>query len=275
MGVNTLNLIDGAQTVFFKAGEEWCYLRTPEGYDAQSSTTPFVIQCHGNGGYVRDGEADWLDEESKTFFLNSLLNKGIAVAGSHGTGNHWGRPDAVAAYGALFNALTYQPGLSSSQTGLMGGGLGGAALWNSVTGPLLGRVKAVVPQQATLSYESVITAGKFKGPLLEAYGLPANTPNDLAIAALKYNDPLNRTRLLVAQHGHKAASLFPEVMFVHGDIDENMLYEENPIALSEVLKSCGANYSFETFKGIGHATYDLREKASTPIAAFFQKSFNI
>ena len=275
MGDTILNLANGAQTVFFKSGGEWCYLRTPESYTAQSSPTPFVIQCHGNGGYVRDGEADWLDEESKTFFLNALLNKGIAVAGSHGTGNHWGRPDAIAAYSALFDTLTSQPGLSSNQTGLMGGGLGGAALWNSVTGPLLGRIQAVVPQQATLSYESVITAGKFKSPLLEAYGLPADTPNDLAIAALSYNDPLNRTRLLVAQHGHEASSLLPKVMFVHGDVDENMLYEENPVALSEVLKSCGAKYSFETFKGIGHATYDLREKASSPIATFFEKSFGI
>ncbi len=268
-------LKDGAQTVFFQAGGEWCFLRTPAGFAASGPGTPFVIQCHGNGGYVRDGEADWLDEEAKTIFLDALVGVGIAVAGSHGTGNHWGRPDAVAAYGALFDALASQPGLDEKRGGLWGGGLGGAVLWNSVTGPLLGRLRAVAPQQAALSYESVIRDHKFKAQLLEAYGIPGDTPDDLAVSALSFNDPLNRTRLLVSQRGAEAGSLLPEVLFVHGDADENMLYEGNPVALSEVLKSSGARFSFQTFPGVGHATYDLREKASAPLAAFFKGAFGL
>ena len=101
-------LKDGEQTVFFRAGGEWCYLRTPSGYranPAQGSVVPCVIHCHGNGGYVRDGEADWLDDENKSIVVRMLVDAGIAVGSSHATGNHWGTTAAVAANAALFDAL--------------------------------------------------------------------------------------------------------------------------------------------------------------------------
>src|SRR6266508_4802910 len=88
-------LTDGEQTIFFQAGGEWCYLRTPVNYKSAASTgrgVPCVIQCHGNGGYVREGAADWLDEAPKRLFVDTLVAAGIAVAGSYGTGNHRGRP---------------------------------------------------------------------------------------------------------------------------------------------------------------------------------------
>ena len=266
-------LQDGAQTVFFQAGGEWCYLRTPANYSNNGPVVPFVIQCHGSGGYVRDGAADWLEEDEKLVFLTALTDSGIAVAGSHGTGNHWGRPNAVAANAALFNTLTGLPGISGDRIGLWGGGLGGALLWNCVTGPLLGRVMAAVPQQAALSYESIIRDHQFKKPLLEAYDLPGDSPDDRAVWSLAYNDPLHRTRLLVAQRGAEAASLLPEVLFVWGEADDHMLLRGNGVALSNVLKSCGASFSFQTFPGVGHATYTLREKAAKPIADFFKRVF--
>ena len=270
-------LTDGEQTKFFRVGGEWCYLSTPASYRADPESgqaTPCVLHCHGNRGYVRDGEADWLDEETKKIFISMLLDAGIAVSGSHATGNHWGRPSAVAANGALFDALTTGANVDKRRMGIMGGGLGGALVWNSVTGPLLGRVRAAVVQQALLSYESVIRHGKFKSPLMEAYGIPDDTPDDLATASLTHNDPLNRTRLLVAMEGAKAGRLLPSVLFVHGDADENMPYEENPVALSKVLDSCGAENSFQTYKDVGHATYDLRETAGD-ITRFFQRTFDI
>lgn len=269
-------LSDGEQTVFFKAGGEWCYLRTPAAFWANARSgpaVPCVVHCHGNRGYVRDGQADWLDEETKSLFVKLLVAAGIAVSGSHATGNHWGRPSAVAANGALFDALVSLVNLDKRRMGLMGGGLGGALVWNSITGPLLGRVRAAVQQQAVLSYESVIRNHKFKGQLLEAYGVPSDTPDDLAVSTLAHNDPLNRTRLLIAQQGQRAASLLPQVLFAHGDADDNVLYQENPGALSRELDACGAKCSFQTFKGVGHATYDLREAAAKPIADFFKKAF--
>lgn len=276
MTASLAQLIDGMQTIFFQAGGEWCYLRTPENFRVQKIPgIPCVIQCHGNRGYVRNGEADWLTETPKTIFVDMLLQAGIAVAGSHGTGNHWGRPSAVAANAALLNTLEGQPGLDKSRMGMLGGGLGGAVIWNAVTGPLAGRIRAVVLQQATLSYESVIRNHKFKDQLLEAYGIPADTSDDLAVDTLAYNDPLHRTRLLIAEKGTAAARLLPEVLFVHGDQDENMLYTENPVALSKVLETCGGRFTFQTYPGVGHATYQLGETAARVIADFFCQAFSL
>jgi dipeptidyl aminopeptidase/acylaminoacyl peptidase len=276
METSLQRLTKGQQTVYFQAGGEWCYLHTPPAYAPSTASGPAVacvIQCHGNRGYVRQGAADWLDDPPKRLFVDALINAGIAVAGSHGTGNHWGRPSAVAAYGMLAEALIAQAHIDPQRLGLWGGGLGGAAVWNTATGPLAGRLRAAVLQQAVISYESVIRHHKFKDQLLEAYGIPSNTPDALAVATLTYNDPLHRTRLLIAERGAAAARLLPEVLFVHGDADENLLYRENPLALSEVLKGCGAPCTFATFPGIGHATYDLGEAAARPIAEFFRTCF--
>ena len=56
-------LKDGEQRVFFMAGGEWCYLWTPEAF-TKDDPIPVVIHHHGARGYVRDGEADWLDTDS-------------------------------------------------------------------------------------------------------------------------------------------------------------------------------------------------------------------
>lgn len=268
-------LKDGEQTVYFQAGGEWCFLRTPESYKASGGAIPCIIQCHGHHGYVKNGEADWLTEDFKLAFVNSLIDTGIAVASTHATGNHWGRPNAVAANAALFDALLEGSNVDRERMGLWGGGLGGALLWNSVTGPLLGHLRAVVLQQATISYESVIRNHKFKANLLEAYGLPADTPDDLAVSALSFNDPVNRTRLLVEQKGRALASALPEVLFIHGDEDENMLYQENPVRLSHLLSPLGARFSFHTFKGVGHATYQLGDTAAKVLTDYFGKVFSL
>jgi dipeptidyl aminopeptidase/acylaminoacyl peptidase len=67
--------------------------------------------------------------------------------------------------------------------------------------------------------------------------------------------------------------LLPDVLFLHGDTDENVLYQEHPVALAEVLKSCGASYTFQTSPGVGHATYDLGETAARAMRDFFTKVF--
>ena len=132
-------LRDGEQKVFFKAGGEWCYLWTPARYK-NGEPVPVVIHHHGAGGYVREGEADWLDTESKTAYLRAVMaGGGCAIAGSHACGNHWGNPDSVTANAALYDALDECPGVDATRTGLMGGGLGGALIWNSVVGPSPGR----------------------------------------------------------------------------------------------------------------------------------------
>ena len=120
------SLRNGEQKVFFKAGGEWCYLWTPQDF-MKGKSIPVVIHHHGARGYVRDGESDWIDTESKAVYLKAVMTGGdCAVAGSHACGDHWGNPESVAANAALHKALSECPSIDTTRTGLMGGGLGGA-----------------------------------------------------------------------------------------------------------------------------------------------------
>jgi acetyl esterase/lipase len=81
------------------------------------------------------------------------------------------------------------------------------------------------------------------------------------------------TWLLVLERGAMARRLLPEVLFLHGDMDENILYQKHPVALAEILKSCGAAYTFQTYPGIDHATYDLSDRAARDTTDFFRQAF--
>jgi len=271
-------LQNGAQTVFFQAAAEWCFLRTPSDYVTAGPPIPCVIFCHGNSGYVRDGDyrvsaKDTLDDEGKSIFIRTLIDSGIAVAGSHAKGSAWGTPDSVFSYVALFHTLLKDANLDSQRMGMLGGGLGASALWGAAAGPLLGRVQAVALQQAALNFESVIREQKFKADLLNAWGLPEDADDDLAVLTLAHSDPLQRIRKLVSEKGADAPDLLPEVGFFHGDQDENLLYNANPVAMAEVLEACGAKYLLKTYKGIGHATYEHGQPVADDIKSFFLQVF--
>lgn len=230
---------------------------------------PLIVYCHGNGGYVRrtedgSGETDWTKlpagEANKRLFVDSLVGAGFAVAASDAYGMHaWGNPQSVGATAALLSCVLEGANVDATRVGLWGGGAGGAVAWSSALGPLMGKVRAVAMQQSCLSYESVIRHGKFKDVLLEGgYGMPADTPDDNAVEALKHNDPLYRTSLLIAELGDAAAAAaLPPAFFLHGDADENILFDENPVALGKVLESCGAAHTFHTPAGVGHNVYGL------------------
>ena len=149
----------GEQKAFFKAGGEWCYIWTPPGFDPAKSV-PVVVHHHGAGGYVKEGASDWLDTPTKTAYLRAVMEgSGGAVAGSHACGDHWGNNCAVEANKALLNALDKVKGLDTGRLGMMGGGLGGALIWNSVLGPDAGRAKAVAVIEKDVSLGS--TGGLF------------------------------------------------------------------------------------------------------------------
>ncbi|MFQ6053589.1 MAG: alpha/beta hydrolase family protein, partial [Candidatus Bathyarchaeia archaeon] len=224
---------DGEQRVFFQAGGEWCYLWTPETF-RRGEPVPVVIHHHGARGYVREGAADWLEEEHKVAYLKAVMaGCGCAVAGSHACGDHWGNAEAVAANGALFQALLDSPHVDTGRIGLVGGGLGGVLVWNSVLGPLSGRVRAVAVMQAVASLEAVIREHKFKAPCLRAYGLPEDTPDDEAVARLAPHDPLSRLGQL------PPGTPLPRTAIYHGAEDANIPPETNAIPLAEALRRAG------------------------------------
>jgi dienelactone hydrolase len=259
-------LRDGEQKVFFKAGGEWCYLWTPKTFQ-KGKPNSVVIHHHGFSGFVRDGASDWLDDEAKTTYLRAVMEGGhCAIAGSHACGNHWGNAQAQAANAALFELLVAHPSIDSKRIGLMGGGLGGLLLWNSVLAPMAGRVKAVLVMQANSSLECTIREHKFKAPLLAGYGLAENMDDEEAVKRLKSNDPLARLQAL------KPGTRLPRTAIYHGALDEAVPPGSQVIPLAEALKRAGADVTLELFPGVGHAVYAMGEPIRERLRAFFAAS---
>lgn len=261
-------LRDGEQKSFFKAGGEWCYIWTPETFRTDEPV-PVVIHHHGARGYVRDGTADWLEEGQKIAYLKAVMaGCGGAVAGSHACGDHWGNDDAVAANGSLFEALIECPYIDTKRVGLMGGGLGGALVWNSVLGPLAGRVKAVAVMQAVASLEAVIREHKFKAPCLRAYGLPEDTPDDEAVERIAPHDPLPRLQMI------PPGTDLPRTVIYHGAEDPNIPPEMNAIPLAEALRKAGGDVMLELFPDVGHAVYSMGKPVEERLEAFFASTLS-
>jgi len=259
-------LRDGEQKAFFQAGGEWCYLWTPRSF-LKNRPVPLVIHHHGARGYVKDGTADWLEEESKIGYLRAVMAGGnCAVAGSNACGDHWGNAKAVAANSALFETLTENPHMDARRVGLMGGGLGGALVWNSILGPLRGRVKAVVVMQAVASLEAVIREHKFKAPCLKAYGLSEDTVDDEAVRSIAPNDPLPRLQKLTV------GTALPRTAIYHGARDSNIPVETNAIPLAEALKKAGANVTLELFPDVTHSVYAMGKPIEERLKSFFASS---
>jgi len=256
-------LSDGEQKVFFKAGGEWCYLWTPESFKF-GEAVPVVIHHHGARGYVRDGEADWLDTESKAAYLRAVMaGGGCAVAGSHACGDHWGNPDAVSANAALFEALDASPHIDTCRTGMMGGGLGGALVWNSVLESFAGKVRAVVVMQAVANLTAVIREQKFKPPCLDAYDLPEGTPDQEAIAKIKPHDPMPRLKSL------KPGTPLPRTAIYHGSRDENIPAETNAVPLADALRRAGGEVELELFTEVEHNVYAMGKPIEERLKSFF------
>ena len=254
--------MNGEQRVFFKAGGDWCYLWTPHTFKAEIPTA-VVIQHHGNRGYVHEDTADWLETEDKIAYLKAVMVNNIAIAGSHACGNHWGNPCSVKSNGALLEALIECKQVDSNRIGLMGGGLGGLLIWNSVLGPMKGKVKAVVVMQAVASHEAIVRHHKFKDQLLRAYGLVEDMPDDEAVEKLYDSDPLPHLQKL------EKGSNLPRTAIYHGAVDENVLPDTNAIPLAEALKAVGADVTLELFEDVEHNTYAMGKPMEDRLRAFF------
>ena len=258
-----MKLEKGEQKQFFKAGGEWCYLWTPKGFDP-SKPAPVVIHHHGARGYIRENEADWLDTESKAAYLRAVMaDSGAVIASSNACGDHWGNDCAVKANAALLEYLDKLDGVDTNRLGFMGGGLGGALIWNSVLGPFAGKVKAVAVMQAVANLSTCIREHKFKDVCLRAYGLPEDMEDEAAIKQIISHDPMPRLKKL--QKGTK----LPRTVIYHGSKDENIPADTNAIPLAESLKKAGADVALELFKEVEHNTYAMGKPMEDRLRAFF------
>jgi acetyl esterase/lipase len=256
------NLVDGEQRVYFRAGGEWCYLWTPKKFKVKGNA-PVLMHHHGAGGYVREGTADWPDTESKATFLRAIMENGIVVAGSHACGDHWGNPCAVAANAALLKELDTTSGLDMSRLGLMGGGLGGTLVWNSVLGPLAGRAKLAAVLQAVANLDATIKEKKFRDVTLKAYGFTPETSDEDAYKVIEPSDPMPRLKTM------KRGMKLPRVAIFHGSKDHNIPAETNAIPLAEALRAAGGEVELNVFPGVEHNVYAMGRERENRLRVFF------
>ncbi|MGW8181274.1 MAG: prolyl oligopeptidase family serine peptidase [bacterium] len=258
-----MKLEKGEQKKFFKAGGEWCYIWTPKGFDP-AKPAPVVIHHHGARGYIREGEADWLDTETKAAYLRAVMaDSGAVIASTHACGDHWGNSCAVEANAALLAYLEGVKGLDTSRLGFMGGGLGGALIWNSVLGPFAGKVKAVAVMQAVANLSACVREHKFKDVTLKAYGLPEDMEDEAAIAKIIDHDPMPRLQKL------KKGTKLPKTVIYHGSKDENIPADTNAIPLADALKKAGADVTLVLFGDVEHNTYSMGKPMEDRLRKFF------
>jgi acetyl esterase/lipase len=258
-----MELSKGEQRIFFQAGGEWCYIWTPKVFDPLRPA-PVLIHHHGARGYVRDGEADWLDTPSKeAYLIAAMKGSNCVVVGSHACGDHWGNRCAVEANKYLLEYLESVKGLDTKRLGLMGGGLGGALIWNSVLGPMAGKIKAVAVMQAVANLSAVIKEHKFKEPCLKAYGLREDMDDEEAIKKIINSDPLPKLQKI------RKGSKLPKTAIYHGSKDENIPADSNAIPLAESLKKAGADVTLELFDEVEHNTYAMGKPMEDRLRRFF------
>jgi len=255
-------LRDGEQRAYFKSGGEWCYIWTPKSFMA-NGRSPVLIHNHGAGGYIREGVADWPDTEWKAGFLRAIMKNGIVVASSNACGDHWGNPCAVKANEDLLADLAATPGLDTSRLGLMGGGLGGALVWNSVLGPYAGRVKLATVQQAVASLYATIREKKFRDVTLKAYGFQPETSDEEAYRVIASSDPLPRLRML------KPGIKLPKVVIYHGAKDGNIPAETNAIPLADALRRVGGEVELNVFPNVEHNVYAMGKEMEDRLRVFW------
>ena len=267
-------LADGEQLVFFECGGSWSYIRTPKGFRAspsQGQALPLLIRCRGYGGFVRMGAVDWQEKPEQKIIVDAMIQDEYIVAGSDLSGDHWGRPAGVAALVSLYDLLTEYANVDLSRVGMFtGAGMAALAMWNSVIGPLHGKINAVAMIQAV-----VFLAGMFpewRLNIMNAYDIAINTDDDLAISSLASNDPLPQTRILLSGHDAGFAKGLPKTLCVHGDKDRQVDYQENAVALTNLLNEHDVDATLETFHGKGHELHTMGEQVGKVISDFLEAS---
>ncbi len=257
------NVRDGEQIIYFRAGGEWCYLWTSKNFKIRE-TTPVVIQHHGARSYVREGAADWLDTECQADLLRAVMHgSDCAMAGSHACGDHWGDSCSVEANAALLRELDGIQGLDTSRLGLLGGGLGGALVWNSLLGPYAGRVRLVAVMQAVASLDAVIREKKFRRACLNAYGLQEEIPDDEAYRVIKPSDPLPKLEAL------RKGTMLPRTAIYHGAGDRNIPAETHAVPLAEALRKADGDIQLNIFAEVEHNVYEMGEPIKKRLGEFF------
>ena len=234
-------MLDKYEKIFIETNNEWGYVVLPNNVD---ENIPLVLHFHGNGGYVNESGADWIDEPRKQKFFLPVLESGFAIAGCHGTGNHWGRQSSLDANYNFFEQLKDIKKLNLNGITTWGCGLGASAAWLSTIKKLNNHVTNFISQQGVLNFESIIRHVKFKDDLVESHGFDPNLSVNDAIDIFRELNPINITENSINNNNIK----LPNTLFIHGDSDENVDFQENPTLLHQFLENNVFNSELHALK---------------------------
>ena len=132
-------------------------------------------------------------------------------------------------------------------------------------------VRAVVLQQALLSYRQLLESGESATELMRAYGIKEGVGFEQA-PFLDQHNPLTLTR---RQIDRSYRSRFPDLMAIHGAEDKHFPCKDHTQELVSILMESGLSVQSHFLKGIGHDTFILGEVLGEAIARFFLKAFGL
>jgi predicted esterase len=99
--------------------------------------------------------------------------------------------------------------------------------------------------------------------MLEAFGVPEDTPDDEAVAMIINYDPMPGLQSL-----ERDTSL-PRTIVYHGAKDENIPPDTHAKKLVEALTKARADVTLELFDEVEHNTYAMGKPMEDKLRAFF------
>lgn len=256
--------VSGKQVLIYRFGGEgndWCFVRTPDGYDPyRAKPYPFVICNHGNGWemdgseqfanwtkrtmYVPLTDPDYLDDptqyngtsDDSLWYSNptieALLDAGYVVCGCENYGDGlYGNEDCRSACAAFFYHMvkTYNV---EGRCCMIGASNGAQTSINAAY--ILGeRVKAMILQYPlTCLLNQYDSHPAHQSGIRSAYGITKPDPNEQElIAATATHDFLHTDVLNSVKYGY-----FPPTKLYYSTEDTVTNYQQNALAMAEVLE---------------------------------------
>ena len=274
-------------------GNDWCFVRTPDGYNPKNPTPyPFVICNHGNG-WVMDGtiqKANWtkrtmyvpLDDadyiaapeqyngtsdESLLYSnptIEALLTAGYVVCGCENyADNLYGNGNCRNACVDFYHHMV--DNYNVEKRCCMIGASNGAMTSLNAAYLLQGAVKAMVLQYPlTCLLNQYNNNTNHRAGIRTAYGITSSSPTQDELAnAFRTHDPLTTDVV----NGIKIG-VIPPIKFWYSEDDTVVNYQQNTLALSELLDDSNKVVEVVQASG-GHGDYTHFDP--TAVVAWFNE----
>lgn len=177
-------------------------------------------------------------------------------------GNTYGAPDALAKWDNLYPIMTKQYGMAK-KVSLMGLSREGLAIarWAAEH---KGKVSALYMDKAVCDFKSW-PGGKFS----IGKGSPGDWKNLIKLYHFKSEAEALAFKKNPVDLARKLAKAKVAIIYVAGEIDPAVPYNENGARMEQEYKRCGGTFKLIMKKGEGHHPHGLPDQ--TPIVDFFQQ----